>query len=48
MQVAIGTKLDIKIAQMLDEYCKKTGLPKARVINAALEEYLKKGEFKNG
>lgn len=39
MQVSIATRISPALAQWLDDYSKKTGIPKAQIIAAGLELY---------
>jgi predicted DNA-binding protein len=41
MKVALNSKIELSIAQALEDYSKATGRSKASIIEAALEKYLK-------
>lgn len=42
MQVALNTRVSIKIAKALDGYAKATGKSKASIVQDALQEYLER------
>ncbi len=44
----VNFSIDIEILKKLDEYSKKTGIPKTRIFDFALKEYLDKERNENG
>jgi len=42
MQVTLNTRISPELHKMLDEHSKKTGVPKAQIVAAALKEYFEK------
>jgi len=43
----VNFSIDIELLERLDKYSKQTGIPKTRVYDFALKEYLDKMEGKN-
>jgi predicted DNA-binding protein len=45
MQITLSTRLPLDVAQRLEAHAKHTGISKAAIVAAALDEYLHKIEI---